>query len=184
VDETRQQATPADDGWPQRPGQPWGAGQPWGTGQQGEAAQLGERAQPVGIGQPGGSRWDARPDLRVSDAERDAVVTELGEHFQQGRLDQAEFDERVTQALAARTESDLSGPLTDLPSLRETPSAPQPRTWAPRLPFFVPLLFVTILFAGSATNGRHGGWVLWPLLWVIPIIVLRFAWWRRGSQRR
>jgi hypothetical protein len=160
VDETRQPATPADEGWPWRPD------------------------EPRGIGQPGGSRWDARPDLRVSDAERDAVVTELGEHFQQGRLDQAEFDERVTQALAARTASDLSRPMADLPSLRETPSAPQPRTWAPRLPFFVPLLFVTILIAGSATNGRHSGWVLWPLLWVIPIIVLRFAWWRRGSQRR
>ena len=38
-----------------------------------------------------------RTGLRVSDAERDAVVTELGEHFQQGRLDHAEFDERVTQ---------------------------------------------------------------------------------------
>ena len=48
-------------------------------------------------GHPGGSRWGAHPDLRVSDAERDAVVTELGEHFQQGRLDQAEFDERLTK---------------------------------------------------------------------------------------
>jgi Domain of unknown function (DUF1707) len=37
------------------------------------------------------------PDLRVSDAERDAVVTELGEHFQQGRLDQAECDERLAK---------------------------------------------------------------------------------------
>lgn len=52
-------------------------------------------------GEPGAPRWDVRPDLRVSDAERDAVVTELGEHFQQGRLDQAEFDERMTKALSA-----------------------------------------------------------------------------------
>ena len=74
-----------------------------------------------------GTRRPARPDLRVSDAERDAVVTELGEHFQQGRLDQVEFDERVTQALAARTESDLRALLADLPPTREAP-APQPRT--------------------------------------------------------
>ena len=130
-----------------------------------------------------GTRRPARPDLRVSDAERDAVVTELGEHFQQGRLDQVEFDERVTQALAARTESDLSALLADLPPTREAP-APQPRTWAPRLPFLVPLLFAAILIAGSAAGGRHGGWALWPLWWLLPVIVLRFAWWRRGWQRR
>jgi len=130
-----------------------------------------------------GTRRPARPDLRVSDAERDAVVTELGEHFQQGRLDQVEFDERVTQALAARTESDLRELLADLPPTREAP-APQPRTWAPRLPFLVPLLFAAILIAGSAAGGRHGGWALWPLWWLVPVIVLRFAWWRRGWQRR
>ena len=130
-----------------------------------------------------GTRRPARPDLRVSDAERDAVVTELGEHFQQGRLDQVEFDERVTQALAARTESDLRELLADLPPTREAP-APQPRTWAPRLPFLVPLLFAAILIAGSAAGGRHGGWALWPLWWLVPVIVLRFAWWRRGRQRR
>jgi len=130
-----------------------------------------------------GTRRPARPDLRVSDAERDAVVTELGEHFQQGRLDQVEFDERVTQALAARTESDLSALLADLPPTREAP-APQPRTWALRLPFLVPLLFAAILIAGSAAGGRHGGWALWPLWWLVPVIVLRFAWWRRGWQRR
>ena len=133
-----------------------------------------------------GTRRPARPDLRVSDAERDVVVTELGEHFQQGRLDQVEFDERVTQALAARTESDLRELLADLPPTREAP-APQPRTWAPRLPFLVPLLFAAILIAGSAAGGRHGSWALWPLWplwWLVPVIVLRFAWWRRGWQRR
>src|SRR5579864_4129648 len=115
------------------------------------------RPRPAGRPQPGqphANRWDARPDLRVSDAERDAVVTELGEHFQQGRLDQAEFDDRMTRALAARTESDLSRLLADLPSLREAASAPQSRAWAPRLPFLVPLLFVTVLIAGSGAHGQ------------------------------
>jgi hypothetical protein len=123
----------------------------------------------------------------VSDADRDAVATELGEHFGQGRLDQAEFDERVTRALAARTESDLDGLLTDLPSDREARVAPRSRAWAP-LPILVPLLFATILVAGSVAGGWHhrwdGGWVLWPLWWLVPIVVLRFAWWRRGWQRR
>ena len=90
-----------------------------------------------------------RAGLRVSDAQRDAVVTELGEHFEQGRLDRAEFDERVTQALAAKTESDLDGLLADLPQVRETPVAPRPITWTRRLPVLVPLLFAIVLIAGS-----------------------------------
>jgi len=129
-----------------------------------------------------------RTGLRVSDAERDAVVTELGEHFEQGRLDRAEFDERVTQALAAKTESDLDGLLADLPQVRETPVAPRPITWTRRLPVLVPLLFAIVLIAGSLAGGPHhrgdGGWFLWPLWWLVPFVVLRFAWWRRGWQRR
>src|SRR6516162_6676564 len=100
----------------------------------------------------------SRPGLRVSDADRDAVVTELGEHFGQGRLDQAEFDERVTQALAARTEGDLDGLLADLPPARPAASTAPPRTWPRRLPVAVPLLFAVILIATFAAGGwRHGG---------------------------
>ena len=64
----------------------------------------------------------------------------------------------MTRALAARTESDLSRLLADLPSLREAASAPQSRAWAPRLPFLVPLLFVTVLIVGS---GAH--WPAWRM---------------------
>jgi hypothetical protein len=131
-------------------------------------------------GQPGGNRWDAHPDLRVSDAERDAVVTELGEHFGQGRLDQAEFDERVTKALSARTGRDLGGLLADLPSAREESSVPQPGMRLPRPLILVPLLAAAILIAGAAA----GGWVLWPLWWLVPIMLLRFGWWGRGWRRR
>jgi hypothetical protein len=38
--------------------------------------------------------------MRVSDAERQAVTDRLAEHFAEGRLDQAEFDERVARAEA------------------------------------------------------------------------------------
>src|SRR2546430_1328213 len=106
-------------------------------------------------GQPGANLRDARPDMRVSDAERDAVVTELGEHFGQGRLDQAEFDERVTKALSARTGRDLSGLLADLPPAREEPSGPQPGTQLPGPFLFFFFFFFLILIAGAAA----GGWV-------------------------
>ena len=147
------------------------------------AARQPWRAGGPQAGQPG-NRRDARPDLRVSDAERDAVVTELSEHFQQGRLDQAEFDERVTKALSARTGRDLDGLLADLPPTQEEPSAPRPATGLPRPFILVPLLAAVVLIAGAAAGGGHHAWRPWPLLWLIPIIVFRFGWWRRGWQAR
>jgi GntR family transcriptional regulator len=47
--------------------------------------------------------------LRVSDAEREAVIGRLAEHFAAGRLDQAEFDDRVGRAMSATTRAHLSG---------------------------------------------------------------------------
>lgn len=150
------------------------------------ARAVARRPSPAGgprAGRPGGNRWDARPDLRVSDAERDAVVTELGEHFGQGRLDQTEFDERLTRALSARTGRDLGGLLADLPPARYESGAPQPGTRLPRALILMPLLAAAILIAGVAAGGWHHGWVPWPLLWLIPIMVLRFGWWRRGWRK-
>jgi hypothetical protein len=150
------------------------------------AARQPWRAGGPPVGQPGGNRWDGQPDLRVSDTERDAVVTELGEHFGQGRLDQSEFDERVTRALSARTGRDLGGLLADLPPAREQSSGPQPGPQLPRPLVLVPLLAAAILIAGAVTGGWHhqwaGGWVPWPLWWLVPVMVLRFGW--RGRSWR
>jgi hypothetical protein len=63
------------------------------------------------------------PDLRVSDAERSDVAERLGRHYSDGRLDQEEFNERVEQAMNAKTQSDLAGLFDDLPPL-EGPEAP------------------------------------------------------------
>ena len=135
-------------------------------------------------GQPAASRWDAHPDLRVSDAERDAVATELGEHLRQGRLGQAEFDERLTAALSARTGRDLSKLLADLPPAREGSTVPQPAAPLPRSLLLIPLLAAAILIVCAAAGGWHHGWEPWPLLWLVPILVLRLCWWRRSVRRR
>ena len=53
--------------------------------------------------------------LRASDADRDAVVEVLREHFFAGRLDVEEFTERVEQAYAARTAGELEAVESELP---------------------------------------------------------------------
>src|ERR1700722_4226682 len=64
--------------------------------------------------------------MRASDADRDAVVSDLSEHFQAGRLTAGELDERTGRALAARTRGELQELLADLPvdrSALRTPAA-------------------------------------------------------------
>lgn len=68
-------------------------------------------AEPPAAGTP-----SAQP--RIGDADRDQAVGYLQEHLAQGRLDAAEFDERMSQALAAKTASDLDPLFTDLPDPR------------------------------------------------------------------
>jgi hypothetical protein len=68
--------------------------------------------------------------LRVSDAERDAVVTRLNDATEEGRLSLEEFSERVSAALAARTRGELEVLVADLPTagaaVARSPSAPVP----------------------------------------------------------
>ncbi len=129
------------------------------------------------------------------------MAAELGEHFQAGRLDQAEFDERVSAALRARTRRDLNGLLADLPRRQPGPEATAgapgavaagwPGWRTPWLPL-VPLLFAAIVAAGFAAGGgwhgaHHWGAGPWPLLWLwwlIPAaLVLSRRRWARGQGR-
>jgi hypothetical protein len=54
-------------------------------------------------------------DMRVGDAERSAIADRLAHHFSEGRLDAAEFNERLDRAMQAKTMADLTGLLADLP---------------------------------------------------------------------
>jgi hypothetical protein len=53
--------------------------------------------------------------MRASDNDRSEVADLLARHFGDGRLDQAELDLRLGQALQAKTRADLVGLLADLP---------------------------------------------------------------------
>ena len=58
-----------------------------------------------------------QPDpIRVSDAERDSVVAQLGDAASEGRISLAEFSERADQAHRARTRGELVPLLADLPA--------------------------------------------------------------------
>jgi Domain of unknown function (DUF1707) len=76
-------------------------------------------SHPSGPSGPNGSALRKPPSgqalMRVSDADRAEVADRLAKHYSDGRLDQAEFDERLDQAMRAKTRADLSGLLADLP---------------------------------------------------------------------
>jgi hypothetical protein len=116
-----------------------------------------------------------RAGLRVSDAERDAVAAELAEHHQDGRLDAAEFDERVGQAVTARTRGDLDRLLADLPRRAPVPP-PAARRQAGWPAPFVPIVFIAIVLAMAGAAGRAGGHAVWPVWWIfwwlIPIGII------------
>lgn len=101
--------------------------------------------------------------MRVSDAERQAVADRLAEHFSSGRLDQAEFDDRVGRAMSAKTRADLNGLFDDLPetgapaATDRTDLTGQPRR-RHRHPILLAALIVFVAIAAS-----H---VVWPLLWI------------------
>lgn len=66
----------------------------------------------------------AERHLRVSDAERQAAAQRIGAAWAEGRLDDAEYDQRLARAFAAVTYGDLDALFTDLPGARPVPSPP------------------------------------------------------------
>jgi hypothetical protein len=65
------------------------------------------------------------PDLRIGDADREAVATALRESYAQGRLTLEEFNQRIDAAYAATMRSQLSALTRDLPPV-VTPAARVP----------------------------------------------------------
>jgi len=117
--------------------------------------------------------------LRVSDAERLAVADRLAEHFGDGRLDQAEFDERVGRAMSAKTRADLSGLFDDLPETG-APAVPARPRRRHRHPLLVLVLFILLIVAAA----HAVAWAMMPWLWVgFLAVVLLFATGAVGRSR-
>ena len=54
-------------------------------------------------------------NVRVGDADREAIAAQLREHYADGRLTLDELNERLDQTFAAKTRADLNTVMRDLP---------------------------------------------------------------------
>jgi len=126
--------------------------------------------------------------MRVSDAERNEVADELSRNYGEGRLDETEFNHRLDQAMQAKTRSDLTGLLDDLPSpLATLPggrSGPPPALRQPTRPDHLPrgrrrfrpvelILFVIIaVIVGHIVT--HIFFTPWLLIAILAFLWLRY----------
>ena len=102
----------------------------------------------------------SRP-IRASDQDREAVVQRLQDAFAEGRLDDAEFDQRTRAALTAKTSANLAPLLDDLPAAAGRPAPGRgPGRFAVALKssmrrsgrWRVPARFTSVVYKG-------GGWL-------------------------
>ena len=116
--------------------------------------------------------------VRVSDAERDAVLASLRTHFASGRLSLDEFNERVDETYAAKTDVELRHVLRELPahteasrSRRKPPPPDYPmhgmlRRW--RRPRAALARFVCINGICIGVWAASGAGYFWPIWVLIP----------------
>lgn len=105
------------------------------------------------------------PEPRIGDAERDAAITSLGEHYAAGRITKDEYDERSSLALRARTESDLKPLFVDLPRAGGRTPRGAARTTGPRQErvrprFAFPLLPLLVVLGVVLLVNTEAWWVL------------------------
>ena len=67
---------------------------------------------------------------RLSDADRDAAVNALRQHYEAGRLSDEEFADRSGKALEARVASEADALFTDLPDPHPSLGSPAASPWA------------------------------------------------------
>ena len=122
--------------------------------------------------------------IRVSDTERNAVAELLGQHYADGRLDQPEFDDRISRTMAAKTRGDLSGLFDDLPETGPAGAGPAgpggpggPVSYrGPRRRGGIvrPLLLLLLVFicANVAWHAFTSLFFIQPLVWAFVIVAV------------
>jgi hypothetical protein len=139
---------------------PWTSNPPWTTAHQSRR------------------RGGFNPDLRVSDAERADVADRLSKHYGDGRLDQAEFNERMERAMSAKTMGDFTGLFSDLPDLTEpsdTPPVPATRPHSRSSMSRILLLILIVLAAAFIGHALIHSFFPWLLLGLAVFLWLRYS---------
>ena len=119
--------------------------------------------------------------MRISDSERTEAADLLSKHYGDGRLDEAEFHQRLDQAMRAKTYDDLGGLFDDLPRT-EAEAAEAPRTPVRRhhehshhlggLVLAGALVIAALIVVGHVLTWFAGGWVFWLVIVGVALFVL------------
>jgi uncharacterized protein DUF1707 len=123
-------------------------------------------------------RGGFNPDLRVSDAERADVADRLSKHYGEGRLDQAEFNDRMERAMSAKTVGDFAGLFSDLPEIPEPGQRQQvPATRSNcRSPMSRILLLILIIVAAAVLgHALMHSFFPWLLLGIAVFLWVRYS---------
>ncbi len=132
-----------------------------------------------------------KPHLRVSDQEREQAASEIREHYAAGRLDSAEFEERVQAAYGARTQRELNALSADLPAL-----PPKPPTTTELIRQSVTAnalggsvaagagIFLACAGIWALTGAGNSFWPKWVLVFLLVSIVRRIRRDQRRARRR
>jgi hypothetical protein len=115
--------------------------------------------------------------MRISDAERAEAADLLSKHYGDGRLDEAEFHQRLDQIMRAKTYADLGGLFDDLPRTEaeagEAPRMPVPRRHEPHRAGSL-FLIAALVIAAAIVAGHVVAWFAGPWLWLALIGVILF----------
>jgi len=127
------------------------------------------------------------------------VADRLSRHYSDGRLDQAEFNERLDRAMKAKTRGDLSGLFADLPPIDEpgkavkamptTDRRPEARRPPHRILGLILIVVVAVIVARAlmwpffGLAGFFGHVLFVPVPWIV-IAVIAFLCWRYATRHR
>jgi hypothetical protein len=125
---------------------------------------------------------EKRVNLRASDADREHVVSRLHKAATEGRIASEELEQRVADALKARTYGDLEQTVSDLPGprprSRRPPARRTPTSWALSTVRANPMLILLAIPVVAVTLAMM---IAAALIWmVLMVVVMVLGGGRRG----
>jgi hypothetical protein len=108
------------------------------------------------------------PNLRASDADREATGERLRRNHTEGRIDSEEFQERIDRCYSAKTIGELDELVSDLPRESRERAGRRSYRWLWPVPL-VPVVLAIVAISALAGWHHHSGF---GLLWLIPVFFL------------